>query len=160
MLQLFSDTARSRSYGYLSAGGIRGAIAFGGRMSRIFGFLSVVIVLALGMYFYVKQVQSSSAAAGTNNPKATINITGVRTDLMSIAAAERQYYASEGKYASLDELVSNNFISVARQRPPYSYEIEISSGGFRVVATRSGDNASGLPARLSVDENMEFRESE
>jgi hypothetical protein len=129
-------------------------------MSRIFGFLSVVIVLAIGMYFYARQVQSSSAAAGTNNPKATISITGVRTDLMSIAAAERQYYASEGKYVSLDELISSNFISVARQRPPYTYEIEISSGGFRVVATRSGDNSSGLPARLSVDENMEFQQSE
>jgi uncharacterized protein (UPF0333 family) len=129
-------------------------------MSRIFGFLSVVIVLALGMYFYVKQVQSSSYAAGTNTPKATISITGVRTDLMSIAAAERQYYASEGKYVSLDALISNNYIAVARQRSPYSYEIEISSGGFRVVATRSGDDTSGLPEQLSVDQNMEFQQSE
>jgi hypothetical protein len=128
-------------------------------MGRVFGFLSLVVGLAVGMYFYGRQVQSSSAA-GTNNPKATINITGVRTDLMGIAAAERQYYASEGKYASLDELVSNHYLAMARERPPYSYEIQIGSGGFRVIATRSGDNASGLPAQLSVDENMEFQQSE
>jgi hypothetical protein len=79
---------------------------------------------------------------------------------MSIAAAERQYYASEGKYVSLDALISNNYIAVARQRSPYSYEIEISSGGFRVVATRSGDDTSGLPEQLSVDQNMEFQQSE
>jgi hypothetical protein len=129
-------------------------------MGRIFGFLSLVVGLAVGMYFYGRQVQSSSAAAGTNSPKATISITGVRTDLMGIAAAERQCYASEGKYASLDELISNHYLAMARQRPPYSYEIQLSAGGFRVIATRSGDGSSGLPAQLSVDENMEFRTSE
>ena len=129
-------------------------------MGRLFGFLSLVLGLGVGMYLYSRQVQSSSAASGTATPQATINITGVKTDLMGIAAAERQYYASEGKYTALDELISTHYIAVARQRPPYSYTVEISSGGFRVVATRSGDIASGTPAQLSVDENMEFRTSE
>ena len=129
-------------------------------MGRVFGFLSVVIVMAIGMYIYSKQIESSSAPAGANNPKAAINITGVRTDLMSIASAERRYYASEAKYVSLDELITSNYITVARQRPPYTYEVQLTSGGFRVVATRSGDDASGTPAQLSVDENMEFQTSE
>lgn len=129
-------------------------------MGRVFGFLSLVLGLAVGMYFYSRQVQSSAAATGANTPQATINITGVRTDLMSIAAAERRYFAGEGKYASLEELISSNYITVARQRPPYTYTVETSSGGFRVVATRSGDDASCTPAQLSVDENMEFRTSE
>ena len=129
-------------------------------MGRLFGFLSLVLGLGVGMYLYSRQVQSSSAATGTATPQATINLTGVRTDLMGIAAAERQYYASEGKYTSLEELISTHYIAVARQRPPYSYTIEIGAGGFRVVATRSGDDTSGTPTQLSVDENMEFRTSE
>jgi hypothetical protein len=129
-------------------------------MSRLFGFLSVVIVMAIAMYLYSKQATSSSAAAGANNPQGAINITGVRSDLISIATAERRYFASEGKYASFDDLVSTNYITVARQRPPYTYEVEISSGGFHVVATRSGANLSGTPAQLSVDENMEFQSSQ
>jgi hypothetical protein len=129
-------------------------------MGRLFGFLGVVIVLAIGMYVYSKQVQSSSAPAGANNPKAAINITGVRSDLISIATAERRYFASEGQYASLDQLISTNYITVARQRPPYTYEVQTSSSGFRVVATRCGDDTSGTPAQLSVDENMEFQTSE
>ena len=129
-------------------------------MGRLFGFLSVVVVLAVGMYIYSKQAQSSSAAAGANNPRAAINIAGVKSDLISIATTERRYYATEGKYASLDELISTNYITMARQRPPYSYEIQISSSGFRVVATRSGDDGSGTPAQLWVDENMEFQTSE
>jgi hypothetical protein len=129
-------------------------------MGRVFGFLSVVIVLAIGMYIFSKQAQSSSATAGANSPKAAINITAVRSDLISIATSERRYFATEGKYASLEELISANYVTVARQRPPYTYEVETSSTGFRVVATRSGDNTSGTPGRLSVDENMEFQTSE
>jgi hypothetical protein len=129
-------------------------------MGRMFGLLGAVIALAAGMYVYSRQAQSSSAAAGTSNPKAAISITGVKSDLISIATSERRYYATEGKYASFDELVSADYITVARQRPPYSYEIESSSSGFHVVATRSGDDGSGLPAQLSVDENMEFKMSQ
>jgi hypothetical protein len=128
-------------------------------MGRALGFLSLVIGLAVGMYVYSRQMQSSSAAAGASNPKAAINITGVKSDLIGIASAERLYFASEGKYASLDELISNHAVTI-RQRPPYSYDIEISSSGFRVVATRSGDDSSGTPTQLSVDENMEFKTSE
>jgi hypothetical protein len=129
-------------------------------MGRVFGLLGVVMALAIGMYVYSRQAQSSSASAGANNPKAAINITGVKSDLISIATAERHYFASEGKYASFDELISTHYITVARRRPPYTYEVETASGGFRVVATRSGDDNSGTPAQLSVDENMEFQTSE
>lgn len=129
-------------------------------MSRLFGFLSVIIVMAIGMYIYSKQIQNTSAEAGAISPQGAINITGVKSDLMSIASAERRYLATEGKYASLDDLISSNTITVARQRPPYSYAVELGNGGFRVVATRSGPNTSGTPAQLSVDENMEFQTSE
>ncbi|HEX6822750.1 MAG TPA: hypothetical protein VF123_11890 [Candidatus Sulfotelmatobacter sp.] len=126
-------------------------------MSRLFGFLSVIIVMAAGLYIYSRQVQSTSAATGTNNPKAAVNITGVRTDLMTIAQAERGYFALEGKYASLDDLISSRSLSVARQRLPYSYDIETSGSGFRVIASRTGEDNSGAPAQISVDENMQFQ---
>ena len=125
-------------------------------MSRLFGFLTLVIAMAVGLYIYSRQVQSTSATLG-GNPKAAINITGVRTDLMTIAQAERGYFALEGKYASLDDLISSRSLGVARQRSPYSYDIETSGNGFRVVATRSGEDSSGAPAQISVDENMQFQ---
>jgi hypothetical protein len=125
-------------------------------MGRIFGFLSLMVGLGVGMYLYSRQVQTSSAATGAATPQATVNITGVKNDLMTIAAADRRYFATEGKYVSLDELISSGYITVARQRPPYSYSIQIGAGGFRVVAARSGDGGTG-PAQISVDENMEFQ---
>jgi len=129
-------------------------------MSRIFGFLSIVIVLGVGFYIYTRQAQSASGVAGVNSPKAAVNITAVRSDLMSIAQAERGYFASEGKYASLDELISSRSLAVLHERPPYTYSIETSGSGFRVVATRTADDGSGAPAQISVDENMEFQQSQ
>jgi hypothetical protein len=129
-------------------------------MGRVLGFLSLLAAVAIGMYLYAHDAQSSSAAAGVNNPKAAIDITGVRTDLLTIAQAERGYFALQGKYASLDELIASRSMSVARQRQPYTYDVETSGSGFRVVATRSGDDASGLPSQLSVDENMQFQSTQ
>ncbi len=129
-------------------------------MTRLFGFIGLFAALAVGMYIYAKQAQSTSAAAGANNPKAAVNLVGVRNDLMSIAQAERSYFATEGKYTSLDELISSHALTVIHERPPYTYDVETSGSGFRVTATRSGDDNSGAPAVLSVDENMEFSQSQ
>lgn len=130
-------------------------------MSRLFGFLSVLIVLGVGMYIYTREAQSSSAAVGTNSPKAAVNVTGVRSDLMTIAQAERGYFALEGKYGSLDELISSKSLTIQRERPPYSYEVEVNGNSFRVVATRSGpDDGSGAPAQMSMDDNMQFSTSQ
>ena len=129
-------------------------------MGRLFGFISLMLVMAAGMYIYSRQAQSSSAAAGANNPRAAVNITGVKSDLITIAQAERGYFALEGKYASLDELISSHSMAVARQRLPYTYEIETSGSGFRVIATRNGDDASGTPSQLSVDQDMQFQASQ
>jgi hypothetical protein len=128
-------------------------------MGRIFGFLTLLVALGVGAYFYAHQAQSSSAALGANNPQAAVNITGVRSDLMTIAQAERGYFALEGKYASLDELISSRSLTVSRERPPYTYEVETTSNSFRVVATRHGDDASGTPAQLFIDDTMQFQQS-
>src|SRR3979490_1065667 len=109
---------RSEHSGYLSAAPVCGAIGLGEEpMGRMFGFLGVVIALAVGMYVYSRQAQSPAAAAGAHNPQAANNPTGVRSHLVSSATADRRYFASQGKYASFDELISTHYITVARQRP-------------------------------------------
>ena len=92
------------------------------------------------------------------NPKARRTVSGV---WWNVAFRVISDVYKRQKYGSLDDLISTNYVSVARQRPPYAYAVEVSSGssGFRVIATRTGDNTSGTPAQLSVDENMEFQTS-
>jgi hypothetical protein len=123
-------------------------------MSRVFGFLSIVIVLAVGMYIYSQQVKSATAAGGQSTPTGAVNITGVRSDLLSLASAERNYFAQQGRYASLEDLISEKYVTIERSRPPYSYEISTTSSGFQVTATRS---TPGSPAKIWIDENMQMQ---
>lgn len=124
-------------------------------MARALGFLSIVITMAVGMYIYSSQLKSASPA-GTANPEASVNIVAVQDDLLSIAQAERQYVAEKGSYASLDELVSANFVTIRGQRPPYSYQVDTSADGFRVTAIRS---TPGSPTQIWVDDKMQVHTS-
>ena len=125
-------------------------------MGRILGLLGVVVAMAIGLYVYSSQVKTMQASP-TSDPATAANITGVKTDLLSIANAERGYLAQEGHYASLDELVGGKYLTISGSRPPYTYDVETDNDGFRVTATRSGP---GSPARIWVDQTMEVQSSE
>ena len=87
----------------------------------------------------------------------TIDVVGVKNDLMSIAQAERAHYATNGQYVSLDELVSSGDLSFKRDhRDFYTYSIETSDSGFRVVATYNSPPNPDAPHTISLNENMEF----
>jgi hypothetical protein len=126
-------------------------------MGRVLGFVGTVVTMAIGMYIYSLQVKTLTPGAGNGNTEEFATIAGVKNDLISIANAERGVLASEGKYASLDELVSGNYISVKSERPPYIYAVEVSSGSFRATATRT---TKGAPAQLWITESMQVQASD
>jgi len=126
-------------------------------MGRLFGFVSIVAVLGIALYIYSQQVQTTSAVGGQESPTGAVNITGVKSDLLSLASAERNYYAQQGKYASLEDLISEKYVSIERSRPPYSYDISTTASGFQVTATRS---TPGSPAKIWIDENMQVQSGE
>jgi hypothetical protein len=126
-------------------------------MLRVFGFLGTVITMAIGMYIYSLQVKTLTPSAGNGNPTEYATITGVKNDLVGIANAERGYQATQGKYASLEELISGNYITIKGERPPYVYDVEIISGSFRATATRT---TKGAPAQLWITETMEVQASD
>jgi hypothetical protein len=126
-------------------------------MKGAFGILATVITMAIGVYVYSLQIKTLTPAAGPSNAGEVANITGVKNDLISIANAERGYLASQGKYASLDELTSGNYLTIKGERPPYVYDVETSSEGFRATATRT---TKGAPAQLWITETMQVQASD
>ena len=126
-------------------------------MGRAFGFVSILATLAAGMYFYSLQVRNLQPSANGARSDEVATIAGVKTDLIGIANAERGYAASQGKYASLDELISGNYITIKGERPPYVYDVQITSGGFSATATRT---TKGSPAELWITEDMQIQSSE
>jgi hypothetical protein len=124
-------------------------------MGRAFGFLSLIFVVAVGAYIYMRQTQGVMSA-GSSNPKATVDLIGVRNDLLAIAQAERSHAAMQGSYVSIEALRSQGDLTMTRDsRGPYNYSAEITGSSFRVVATYSGPEGSGMPQTLSVDQTMQ-----
>ena len=126
-------------------------------MGRVLGFVGTIVTMAIAMYIYSLQVKTLTPSGGSGNPEEFATITGVKNDLIGIANAERGCLATQGKYASLDELVSGNYISIKGERPPYIYDVETTSGSFRVTATRT---TKGAPAQLWITETMQVQASE
>jgi hypothetical protein len=126
-------------------------------MGRAFGFLGTIVTMAIGMYIYSVQVKTLSPSTGGGNSAEVATIVGVKNDLIGIANAERGYLASQGKYASLEELVSNNYISIKGERPPYVYDVETTATSFRATATRT---TKGAPAQLWITETMQVQASD
>jgi len=126
-------------------------------MGRALGFLGIIITMAIGMYTYSVQVKTLSPSSGNGNPEEVTTIAGVKNDLIGIANAERGYLASQGKYASLDELIGGNYITIKGERPPYVYDVETTASSFRATATRT---TKGAPAQLWITDTMQGEASD
>ncbi len=127
-------------------------------MSRAFSFIAVILVVGVGMYVYMQQSKAVSPAGvegGTANPRATIDLAGVKNDLLQFARAEQQHFASEGKYLSLEEMRSAGDTGLpSDSRGPFVYSIDASSTTFTVTATYTGGAIEGVPKTLHVGPEM------
>ena len=130
-------------------------------MRGMMSFLSLVFVVAIGLMIYRSYFTGPGGVAtmGTDNPRAVVDVTGVKNDLLAMAQAERAFQALNGRYAPLAELQSsgNLVIDPARGRQGYSYSASVTDTSFRVTAAYSGP-ATGMPT-LSIDQTMQIAES-
>lgn len=122
-------------------------------MGSLVGLLIVAAIALLAYKFYFSQSPSSGIAA----PVQTINVVGVKNDLVAIAQAERAYQAEHGSYASLDDLISSGSMTLAKRgRDGYTYAVEMSSDSFRVIA-RCPEAATPGCSNYAIDQNMEVQ---
>ena len=120
-------------------------------MRKGVGLLVVIIAVAVVWYLYGRNLTSMP---GGDNPRATVDVVGVRADLMNIARAERAHMTRSSTYASLDDLRSSGDISLGTNgRYGYTYSVSYDDQHFTVVATRTGSPSAG-PARITVDDAM------
>ena len=127
-------------------------------MRPLAGILVAAAVLFGIYHFYLKKMPTTDE--GTS-PTQAISLTGVRSDLLQIAQAERGYIATNGHCASLDELISSNSLSMTRtERDGYSYTVECSGGEFTTTA-RHAPAPAGSPIRypnFAMDATMQVHE--
>lgn len=121
-------------------------------MGKLAGFVGVIVVLAIGMIIYAKQMEPLGTPTNLN-PTNKLNATGVRLDLVAIANAEKRHFATDGKYVSLDDLRAGADSNLPTGRKDFTYTVELTDNGFRGVATYTGNEANALHT-ITIDQDM------
>src|SRR5271155_3179705 len=122
-------------------------------MKSMIGLLVVALIAGLIYKFYFTRRQSGGVGAST--PAQTIDVVGVKNDLIGIAQAERAYQAEHGSYASLDDLISSGELTMKRtSRNGYTYSVETSDQSFRAIAHCPTVTFPGCSS-YAVDQSME-----
>jgi hypothetical protein len=128
---------------------------------RGLALLLAVAALMGGIYYgYLKSMPVTDKGTAATQ---AISLTGVRSDLLQIAQAERSYVAANGNCVGLPELISSNMLNMTRtERDGYAYTVECASTEFSATARHAAAPA-GSPIRypsLAIDQNMAAREIE
>ncbi len=124
-------------------------------MRGLMSLFGLLIVLAVENYIYRSYFTGpGDVSMGTGNVRAAADITGVTGDLLGMAQAERAYFALNGRYATLEQLVASGDLTRDRSRGSdgYSYAVRFSERSFTITATYSGP--AQMPG-LSIDESMQ-----
>jgi len=119
------------------------------------GFAGMLVVLVIGLFVYKFYFTSGQAAVRPAALTQTVDVIGVKNDLLSIAQAERVYQAEHSTYGSLDDLVSSGAMAYKKSgRQGYTYEAESSTDSFRIVARCTGPAPAGC-TNFAIDQTME-----
>jgi len=123
-------------------------------MKAALGMVGLLVVLGIGYAIYTSQIQHLS----NDKPlKQGIDLVGIKADLLSLAQAERLYLASNGTYATLEQLRRSNMMNTfpAENRSGYKYTIEVEGADhFQITASPTDSSQPDLPT-LSIDESMQ-----
>jgi competence protein ComGC len=126
-------------------------------MRALGSIVSLVIVLLIGLFVYRNYLTQSSSGGAVANPTQTIDVVGVKNDLIAIGQAERIYQVEHNSYASLDDLVSTGAMAMKKtSRDGYTYDVTTSADGFTVTAHCPAATSPGC-SNLSLDQNMQVQ---
>ena len=126
---------------------------------RALALLLVAAAILFGVYqLYLKKMPTTDSGTA---PTQAISLTGVRSDLLQIAQAERGNLALNGKCVSLDELASSGAMTMTKKgRDGYTYQVTCSGTDFQVVAEHpAAAEGSGIRyPKLAIDATMRIQE--
>ncbi len=119
--------------------------------------LSLVIVLGIGYYIYQSALEPSPGEKVS--PIQQVDVTGVRSDLLSIAQAERLYLTSHPTYGTLEELQQDGALSFSgANKRGYKYVAEIDGASHFKVTAHPVDPGKLNGPTLSIDDTMTITE--
>jgi hypothetical protein len=122
-------------------------------MATIVGLL---IALSAGYFLYQSYLERTNFAQAS--PQQQIDVVGIKSALLSIGQAERQYLVAHGTYGTLDQLQQDGSATIGMQQRGYAFDI-VAEGSrtFLATATPTDSTKAGWPT-LVMNETMQIRE--
>jgi len=120
---------------------------------RVFGFIAVIVVLCAGLFMY----QRSASSLPADSPQEQIDTVAIRQRLLAIAQTERNYQASKGNYATLEQLAGEDLLPGGTEQRGYTYTASIEAAGFTITATPTAPDKTTWPT-LQITEAMQVVE--
>lgn len=114
--------------------------------------LGLLIVLGVGYFVYTKSLTSSGGTQAP--PQETIDVVGIKTQLLNIGQAERTYLAAHGAYGTIEQLQADGPSSLGAEQRGYMFTATPDGArSFTVTAAPTDPNKPGWPT-LVIDETM------
>jgi len=118
------------------------------------GFIGVLLVL--GAAYIIYNAQPTRSPGTTASPQEQIDVMSIRTSLLEIGQAERQYVIAHGSYGTLDQLRADGPPALGTPRRGYVFQVEPNGArGFKASATPTDPNKPGWPT-LTLDDTMQI----
>ena len=113
------------------------------------GFLGFVLAAGAALYVYNAQL-TRGMDTNSATPQEQIDVTGIRTALLEIAHAERNYAAAHGAYGMLEQLRADGAPALGTDRRGYTFQLELNgSETFTAAAMPADSGKQGWPT-LSI----------
>jgi hypothetical protein len=113
------------------------------------------IVAAVGVAYALYQTYLSRSGTMQAPPQQQIDVVGIRTTLLAMAQAERQYLVAHSTYGTLEQLQQDGLLTGGAQQRGYTFSVAADGArGFSITATPSDTDKTGWPT-LTIDETMQ-----
>jgi hypothetical protein len=121
-------------------------------MRGMFGFAGLLIVLGAGYFVYHSYLNTAGPAGATAHPQETIDVIDIKSNLLTIGQAERQYLAAHGSYGTLEQLQQEGPPSIPTENRGYVFSATTNGAqSFTVTATPTDPNKAGWPTLMITD---------
>jgi len=122
---------------------------------RILGLVGLLVVLGCGFYIYQR---SAASTLGDTSPQEQIDTVAIRQRLIAIGQTEKQYMATHGSYATLEQLARENLLPGGTEQRGYTFSAKVNGAtGFTITATPTDDDKEDWPT-LEITESMTVTE--
>jgi hypothetical protein len=122
-------------------------------MRGISAIVGLLVVLGGGYFVYHSYLTRTGAVQAP--PQEQIDVIDIKSNLLLIGQAERQYVALHGTYATIEQLQQEGPSAITAEARGYRFAVTVDgSRAFTVTAAPTDPGKAGWPT-LTIDDTMQ-----